>query len=195
MTRTLFNLNWLANRLLRAVGVAGLILLLGANRGIGEDASFTEYQVKALFLLNFAKYVDWPSETFPDPDSPIIIGILGKDPFGDKLEHAVRGKAVNGHAFLIKHLASSNDLKDCQILFISDSEAGKLDEILSKSKTLPILTVGEDKTFWEDGGIIDLVLKDDRVRLRIDLKAADQAGLKVSSKLLAVADEVKGKAE
>lgn len=159
----------------------------------GAERTFTEYKVKALFLFNFAKYVDWPAEIFPATNSPIIIGIVGKDKFGDELEHAVEGKRVNGHGFTIKHLAANDDLHVCQILFIADSEASQMKNILNKLDALPVLTVGEDKAFEENGGIIDFILKENRVRLEINLAAMNRAKLRISSKLLAVADVVREK--
>jgi hypothetical protein len=109
------------------------------------------------------------------------------------LQHVIEGKTINGRTFAIKHLASDSDLGGCQILFISDSEASRMDGILEKAGALPILTVGEDEQFAQKNGIIDFVLKDGKVRLEIDLTAAKKTGLKISSRLLAVADVVKGR--
>lgn len=174
--------------------LAGLLtlvfLLVNACHGSGEE-TFSEYKVKALFLYNFAKYVDWPVKAFPDATAPIVIGIVGKDRFEGELEEAVKGKTVKGRTFAIKHLAADGDLSGCQIVFISNSTSTETEEILRRIGTLPILTVGEDKTFEAAGGDIVFVLKEGRVRLTINLAAATKAGLRISSKLLAVADEVK----
>ncbi len=150
-------------------------------------------QVKAIFLLNFAKYVDWPTAVFPDNHAPLTIGVIGMDPFGGYLQQHVEGKTINGHPFVIKHLAANADLSGCQILFISDSEASRMDGILDRAGMLPILTVGEDEQFAQKNGIINFVLKDGKVRLEIDLTVAKKTGLTISSRLLAVADVVKGK--
>jgi hypothetical protein len=176
---------------IRWIAVGGLLLWL-AGVAAGEG-SLTEYQVKALFLFNFAKYVDWPAAAFTNAAAPITIGVVGTDPFGDNLENAVAGKTIKGHPFVIKHLAADADLAGCQILFISDSEAARMDEILGKAAALPILTVGEDAAFEQNKGIIDFVLKEGKVRLEIDLTTARKTGLAISSRLLAVADVVKGK--
>jgi hypothetical protein len=179
----------------QAAALLGLMaLLLGSNCGFGEESSLTKYQIEAVFLLNFAKYVDWPAAAFPDAAAPITIGIIGTDPFGDNLQHTVEGKSINGRSFVIKHLASGSVLSGCQILFISHSEAATVGGILEKSGVLPILTVGEDEMFARNGGIIKFVLRNGNVRLEIDLAAARKAGLTISSRLLAVADVVKGKA-
>jgi hypothetical protein len=159
----------------------------------GGDATFTEYHVKALFLFNFAKYVDWPAETFPTATTPIVIGVLGQDNFKDDLQHAVEGKSINGRAIIIRRVATDAEMAGCQILFISASENAGLDEILAQTRVLPILTVGEQEQFLTKGGIINFTLKEEKVRLEINLDAARQAKVRISSKLLAVADMVKGK--
>jgi hypothetical protein len=178
----------------RVLALLGLMSwLLGLNSGFGGESPATEYQVKALFLFNFAKYVEWPASAFTNDVAPITIGVLGTDPFGDDLQHAVAGKTINGRPFIIKHLAADADMGGCQILFISDSEAARLGEILAKAGALPILTVGEGQVSAQKNGIIKFVLKEGKVRLEIDLAAARKAGLTISSRLLAVADLVKGK--
>ncbi|MGA2868003.1 MAG: YfiR family protein [Verrucomicrobiota bacterium] len=172
--------------------LALLACLLAANSALAQESSPLQYQVEAVFLFNFAKYVDWPAAAFTNATAPITIGVLGTDPFGGSLQHMVEGKSIAGRSFVIKHLATDGDLSGCQILFISDSEAARMGEILNKAAALPILTVGEDEAFAEDGGIINFVIKDGKVRLEIDLTKARKNGLTISSRLLAVADVVKG---
>jgi hypothetical protein len=150
------------------------------------QSSMSEYQVKAQFLLNFVKYVDWPS----DAPTSATIGILGQDNLSDDLQRVAEGKTVNGRTIVIKHIPEDGDLSGCTILFVSASEASRLAAILGKTDALPILTVGEDASFLQNGGIVNFVLKDGRVRLEINLKAARQVKLEISSKLLSVADEV-----
>ena len=150
-----------------------------------------EYHVKALFLLNFVKYVDWPETSFSGPDSPIVIGILGQDNFNDNLTDAIEGKSVNGREIVIHHLANGEDPGGCSILFISSSESSRLNEILSKTGKLPILTVGEDPSFLQKGGIINFTIRDGKIHLQINLAVALKAKLQISSKLLGVADVVK----
>jgi len=177
--------------MLVSVACAGLLFSAGSPAAADVPAT-TEAQVKAVFLFNFAKYVDWPASAFANAKAPITIGVLGTDPFGDKLQHVVEGKSVNGRPIIIKHLSADSDLNGCNILFISHSEAPRMAGILDRAGALPILTVGEDEQFAR-GGIINFVLKNGTVRLEIDLEPARKAGLKISSKLLAVADVVKGK--
>jgi hypothetical protein len=179
------------SEMLVAVAAASMLFFAEVLRG-GDTPAASEAQIKAVFLFNFAKYVEWPAAAFPNATAPIAIGVLGRDPFGDYLQH-VEGKMLQGHPFVIKHLAPDSDVSGCQILFISHSEASRMREILEKTSALPILTVGEDEPFAQNGGIIRFVLKNGNVRLAIDLNAAQKAGLTISSKLLAVADVVKGK--
>lgn len=173
------------------VGVAGALVLMAAQPLRGGDAPVaSEAQVKAAFLFNFAKYVNWPESAFSNATAPMTIGVMGADPFADKM-HLVEGKTINGRPFVIKHLASDSDANGCQILFISHSESSWMARILDKVSALPILTVGEDAP--QNGGVINFVLKNGNVRLAIDLAAARKAGLTISSRLLSVADVVRGK--
>jgi hypothetical protein len=187
--------NRLKNKRLRPVAaLLGLaVLLLALNSGFGGEIPATEYQVKAVFLFNFAKYVDWPAAAFTNTSAPITIGVLGEDRFDDSLRRTVAGKTVNGRPFVIRHIAVNESPDGCHLLFISDSEKKRLGEILGKIKARPVLTVGESGQFLEAGGVINFVIKEGRIRLEINLDAARQAGLQISSKLLNVADTVKGK--
>jgi hypothetical protein len=175
------------------VSVAAALVLMGEGTLRGSDTTVaSEAQVKAAFLFNFAKYVDWPPSAFSNATAPLTIGVMGTDPFGDFLRHA-EGKTINGHPFVIKDVSPDSDLTGCQILFISHSESFRMAAILEKAGSLPILTVGEDDAFAQNGGIINFVLKKGNIRLEIDLTAARKAGLTIRSRLLAVADVVKGK--
>lgn len=178
----------------KAAGVLALLgLLAGANHAASGELTFSEYQVKAMFLFNFAKYVEWPSDVFTDTNAPITIGVLGENRFGDELQKVVAGKNVSGRTIVLRQVENANDASKCHILFISASEKNRLGEILGKIKGLPVLTVGETEQFTGQGGIINFMRKEDKVRLEIDLNAARQAKLQLSSKLLSVADVVKGK--
>jgi hypothetical protein len=168
-------------------------VLVGSNLGFGGDISLSEYQVKALFLLNFAKYVDWPPVSFAETNTPIIIGLYGEDKCGEALKKAVEGRTVAGPRIIIQPVGKDDDLGKCHILFISVSDKKQLGEILDKIKALPVLTVGETDQFMEQGGVINFVKREGRIRLKINLDAARRAKLQISSKLLNVADVVKGK--
>jgi hypothetical protein len=173
--------------------LALLGLFLGAPSSFAQEPVFTEYQVKALFLLNFAKYVEWPADAFADATVPITIGVVGEDRFDGKLKKAVTGKTVGGRAIVVRKVDSDDDLSKCHILYISTPEGKQLAAVLGKVKSRPILTVGESERFTQEGGVISFVKKDEKIRLEVDLTAARAARLQLSSKLLSVADVVRGK--
>ncbi len=158
-----------------------------------NGAGFTESQVKALFLMKFAQYVDWPEGAMAVTNAPIVIGVVGGDGVGDELAKLTRGKTAAGHTYVVKHLAADADPGGCQILYISDGAAPDMGKILGKAAGYPILTVGENSAFAENDGMINFVRKQESVHLEINLASARKAGLKISSKLLSVADVVKGR--
>jgi len=145
-----------------------------------------EYRVKAAFLLNFTKFVEWPAAELPESDS-FTICILGEDPFGSVLDQMTEGETVNGRKLAILRIRA-NSPKACQVVFFSKPEKGYA-QILSGFNR-GVLTVGEGDTFLHDGGIIAFVIENRRVRFDIDQSAAATAGLRISSKLLSVARSV-----
>ncbi len=158
-----------------------------------EAEGQSEYQVKAAFLVNLLKYVDWPAEALPATNSPLVIGVQGRDQFGQDLRKAAEGKTINGHPLAIKSIAPAQvSPAPCHILFISASEKRRLPAILEKLKSTSVLTVGETDDFLQLGGIINFSRSGRKIRLGINLAAAEQAGLKISSRLLSVAEVVKG---
>src|SRR5258706_9500813 len=181
--------------MLRRLGI--LIAILGMTLNVTStadaqagDADSSEYLIKAGFIYNFAKFVEWPTAAFAQPDSPIIIGILGTDPFGNLIDRIVENKKIGARGLVVKRLRWGTDLKDlkeCKILFVGASERGHLDELMQVVKGLPILTVGETPGFAERGGVIRFVLEDNRVRFEINVEAAHQADLTISSRLLTLA--------
>jgi len=181
----------------KAIALMALLgLLAGSDPGFGGESSLTEYQVKSLFLLNFAKYVDWPAPAFETAKAPIVIGLLGgsgEGKFGHELAKAVEGKNVEGRPILIRQMQTPEGLDHCHILFVRSSEKAALVEILGSLKTKPVLTVGETDQFMEQGGVINFVKKEGKIRLEINLDAARLANLQISSKLLNVADVIRGK--
>lgn len=172
-------------------------LCLSLWGGLGPIACaggpMSEYQVKALCLYNFAKYVEWPPTVFSETTAPLVIGVVGNDDMADILKAAVKGKAIDGHPIAVQALKPGEDAHKCHILFVSSTESKRLGEILSSIKASPVLTVGEGLPFQQAGGIICLLLRSEKVRFEIDLAAANQARLQISSKLLSLADAVRGK--
>jgi YfiR/HmsC-like len=160
----------------------------GAQAGNASDSS--EYLIKAGFIYNFAKFVEWPANSFSQGDSPIVIGVLGTDPFGNVLDRIVEDKKIGSRGFVVRRFKWGKDLKDlkeCKILFVSASEKAHIDEIVQSVKGLPIPTVGETPSFAERGGIIRFTLEDNRVRFEVNVDAARQAELNISSRLLTLA--------
>jgi len=150
----------------------------------------SEYQLKAVFLFNFAQFVEWPAESFSTPAAPFIIGVVGQDPFGEYLDAAVRGETVMGHPLVVKRYRSMDDVEPCQILFIGDSELPRLERILSSVDRRAVLTVSDIDHAAERGAVIQFTNVSNRLRLRINVAAAKAAGLTISSKLLRPAEIV-----
>lgn len=166
---------------------ATLNLLLGlllAGSGHAQDAQPSEYQVKAAFIFNFAKFVDWPPRAFADAKAPLCIGILGENPFGANLERTVRDKTLNNRSIVVKECGTLEEAKKCHLLFISTSEKKPLQEILDGLVGMNILTIGETETFIKSGGMINFFREGTRFRFEINDEAAKKAGLKIDSKLL-----------
>jgi hypothetical protein len=180
----------LAHRVLAMVLVAAGALSGSVPQAMGQSDPPTEYQVKAAFLFNFAKFVEWPANAFVHPEDPIVLGIVGEDPFGFALDGMVFRKTVNGRSFMVKRLEIGPELRGCHILFISSSEKKNLAHILESLKGSSVLTVGETDQFVQSGGAIKLLLENNKVRFEVNVGAAAMARLKVSSKLLALARSV-----
>ena len=152
-----------------------------------------EYKVKAAFLYNFAKFVEWPDEAFADDNTPMTIGILGEDPFGNILEQTIKGKTVKSRKLKIERFKQISDVDTCHILFISSSEEKHLTEVLEFLKDSDLLTVGEMKRFAHSGGIINFIIEENRIHFEINIDAASRAQLKISSNLLKLAKIVRSK--
>ncbi len=166
----------------------GLIwLVLAGREGRAQTPQPTEYQIKAAFLFNFAKFVRWPPSAFTDPKASMVIGILGANPFHDDLAQMVRNKTVDDHPLVVKEIHASSDATNCHILFISSSEKARLAEVLKDLKGTSVLTVSEMDHFTESGGMINFVVQEAKIRFEINNEAAAGAGLKISSKLLVLA--------
>jgi len=160
------------------------------GRSAAREPSPREYDLKAAFLYHFAQFVDWPPEAFPSPDTPLVIGVLGVDPFGPMLDETVRNEIVKGRRLVVQRYRRVQDAAGCHILFVSASEAERFDEILASLKGKPILSVGDTADFAIRGGIIRFLTERNKIRLRINLESAKTANLTISSKLLRAAELV-----
>jgi hypothetical protein len=163
--------------------------------------STNEYQVKAAFLFNFAKFIDWPEKSFANPQAPFMVCIVGHDPFGSALDAQFLSQTVDNRSLQIARFPVANSLvveNRCQIAFISSSEKEHFRQVIESFQGQSILLVGDADGFAESGGAIEFVLEEDHVRFAINPEAAERADLHLSSKLLAVArivhgDQAKGK--
>jgi hypothetical protein len=179
-----------SSRTIFAAFLIFLLLFMG-QEGLAQDA-LSEYQVKAAYLFNFLKFVDWPEDAFADPLAPIVIGVVGDDPFGNALPQVVIGKTVQGRDLVIHIYRTGEDLRGAHILFISASERKRLPMILSSLRGTSVLTVADTAGFLDAGGMIQFLNENERVRFAINVDATSRAKLKVSSKLLSLAKMVGG---
>jgi hypothetical protein len=150
----------------------------------------SEYELKAAFVYNFARFVEWPAHSFKEPSDPIKVCILGENPFGRALDNALQGKVVDSRTFIVEQISDSRHAIGCHILFVSASERKRVPAIL-ESVTSGVLTVGDLDGFAAQGGVVNFTLEAGKVRFEINVAAAGQQGLRVSSKLLSVAKIVR----
>jgi hypothetical protein len=154
-----------------------------------EESEFSEYEVKAGFIYNFAKFIEWPVDTFSDVNKAIILCVVGTDPFGKALG-AIDNKTVQTRRLEIKYTGRSKDLKMCSMLFISGSEKDSLSPILETVKGAPILTIGDTKGFAQQGIMINFVMEQNKVGFEINTESARRAKITISSKLLKLAKTI-----
>jgi hypothetical protein len=164
-----------------------LLILASAVTSFAVDAeALTEYEIKAGFFFNFTRFVEWPEDAFATPTSPIVACVMGETPLTDPLAEVTQGKVVNGRAVSINMVKPSDDLRRCNLLFISEAAARRTGEVLARLRKANTLTVGETPGFPLAGGMINFAILDNKVKLEINLDATTRAGLKVNSKLIAV---------
>jgi hypothetical protein len=152
-----------------------------------QDSPSVEYQLKAAFLLNFARFVEWPSDAFASDKTSITFCVFKRDPFAGALDEVLRGKSINNHTFTVKRINELSELQSCQIVFVSEREARLLPEILARLKGVSTLVVGEGDDFAERGGAIEFFLENNKLRFAVNVDAIGRARLQASSKLLALA--------
>ncbi|HET7749813.1 MAG TPA: YfiR family protein [Terriglobales bacterium] len=160
------------------------LLIVVAGSGVVEAQSNSEYQLKAAYLYNFAKFVEWPSAAFGGPSDPFRICILGDSPFDQNVEIALSGRRVQNHPVHVIYPDSTAQSRRCHVLFLSPSESGHMKAIVADLRSSAVLTVADTPGFIGAGGMIRFFLEDDSVRFEMNPLPASQAGLKVSSKLL-----------
>lgn len=156
-----------------------------------EGAELLEQRVKAAFLYKFAGYVEWPEKSFARPETPVMIGIMGNELLAAELVQAVTGRTVNDRIVTVKRLRAGESLSGIHILFVGRAESARLDQLAQSAQPRSILTVTESDGALTRGSVINFVLTDGRVRFEIALDTAEKSGLKLSSRLLAVAQQVR----
>lgn len=151
---------------------------------VAQQPPLTEYQLKALFIFNFPKFVEWPADAFATTNDPFVIGVIGENPFGTALEDTVKDKSMNEHPFVVKRVRTPAEARKCHILFVSDSDRKRVSELLNALKDASVLTVSDLDHFLELGGMIRFYMEGKRVRFEINHETAKTCRLKISSSLL-----------
>jgi hypothetical protein len=155
------------------------------NANAGEPVE--EYRLKAAFVSKFADFVEWPPQAWKSPSDPLLICVLGENPFGSALDQAVSGKTVQDRKIAVRYMTGAAQIAGCQILFVSSSERKHYRSILKLIPANGVLTVSDADNFTSEGGMVDLPLDGERIRIVINLEAVEQARLRISSKLLGLA--------
>jgi hypothetical protein len=176
------------SKLWQTSGKAIALLLLGgalARPAVAQSA--TEDQVKAAYLFNFAKFIEWPPEAFETADSALNFCTLGRSPVVDELDSSMLGKSINRHAIAVRHLRGPEDIKGCHLVFLAASAVKQQQKLVLAAKGSPMLLVAETPGFAQAGGTINFYSKAGRLLFEVNISAAENAHLKVSSKLLSLA--------
>jgi hypothetical protein len=171
-----------------AVAVMFMLCLPGERLAYGQTMS--EDQIKAAYLYNFAKFVEWPAQDFATPGAPIRLCVWGNPMIESELGQIVKGKSIAGRPVSIGPVQNGEQSRTCPILFIDSSEDKQTRRILDSLRDRSVLTVGETESFVQQGGIISFVMQEDHVQFEVNHKTANQSGLHISSRLLSVARRV-----
>ena len=185
----------LANSL-RPYRIAGIVVIASWILCAGpllraQQPKASEFRVKAAYLYNFGKFVEWPNKNVPEQDQSFEICVLGADPFGPTLDAALASGSIEGKSVAAKRISKPQDVDSCRILFISSSEEGHLKEVLTALDKSSVLTVSDIPRFSQRGGMIGFILDGNRVRFDVNLASAQSARLTLSSELLKVATNVR----
>lgn len=163
--------------------VMACLTLFSPHACLAETRKLSEYEVKAAYLYNFAKYVEWPAAAFPRENSPLIICTVGKSPLNDVIE-SLAGKTIKNRRLVIRQFSRIEDLSECHILFINAGVKTPLSQIITATSFRPILTVSDSKGFAAAGGIIEFLHVGDKIRFEINNRVAQRGGLHISSHML-----------
>ncbi len=169
--------------------LAALIVLAGPRAQ--ADSTVAEYQLKAAYLFNFAKFTEWPAAALA-AGAPVTVCVTGRDPFGDALV-GIETKTVQNHPVRVRRGVRIDDLRGCHLLFVGDGEERRLPELFRNAEAASALTLGDSEGFVDHGGTIGLVTRDNRILFDVNMDSARRAGLRLSSQMLKLARTVKGK--
>jgi hypothetical protein len=161
----------------------------GIQNSVAQTISH-EHELKAVFLFNFAQFTDWPTNAFASDDVPFVIGVLGSDPVADALEKTVANETLGNRKFLVKKFTHVEEVQNCQILFISQTESRRLDKIINALKDQPVLTVSDIENSAYRGVCVRFLKEENKIHLQINLDSLKAANLTMSSKLLRLAEVV-----
>lgn len=173
------------HRFIIIVTIAGIHTMSSA-----QNPTVPEHQIKAVFLFNFIQFVEWPSQAFESVESPVVIGVLGKDPFGSYLDEILVGEVINGRPITVKRFSSLQEVENCHILYIQSPETENFSRIFDLLSGKNVLTISDSRDFMEEGGIIRFVNVNNKIQFQINPEAAKRANLVISSKLLRLAEIV-----
>jgi hypothetical protein len=173
------------------LGLAQLVLPQASLPARSRGGSL-EYQVKAAYLLNFTRYVEWPSQAFEAPGMPVTICVLGRDPFGSVLDAAVLGRTTQGRSVSVRRIRTVAETSGCHLVFVSRETSQAQRDLPRTLHALGLLTVGDTDQFAQDGGVIGFVIQNETVRFVVNAEARDRAGLRISSRMLSLAAAVYG---
>jgi len=183
-------LMWKQVRRLSAMIIVVSWTLLGIGKVAGEQSKPGEYQVKAAYLYNFARFIAWPARAAAGANNPFAICVLGQDPFGPALNATLAGATINGKSAVARNIPDPAEATNCQILFICASEGDRLKQILATVKDASVLTVSDLPEFSRSGGMVQFTTVGSHVRFEVNLAPAERVGLVLSSDLLKVAVNV-----
>jgi hypothetical protein len=176
-------------RVLSILAIVALLALTPPTSRADGDSS-REYQLKAAFIFNFLPFIEWPADAFEGEKSPLIIGVVGADPFRGSLDMILKDKTVAGRPVVLKHFSDLGSVEKCQLLFVSSGEAGRMSEAHKKLDAMHILTVGDSDNFTRLKGAVRFYKEDNKIRFEVNTAALERAKLKVSAKLLKLAKVV-----
>jgi hypothetical protein len=168
---------------------AAIVISLLAWPGTADQAA-REYEIKAAFLYNFAAFVEWPRGAFAEESSPLVVCVVGADPFGATLDKTLQGKTAQGRALVIRRVAAAKEAKGSHIVFLPSSEAENLAALTAAVVGTSALIVAESEGLARKGASFNFILEDSRVKLEVNVGTAEKAGLRLGSKLLKIARRV-----